>query len=261
MEQEDKLKSRLEFLEEQILKSKSESKEEELSYAIIDYKLYREQYRNILQTNLYFLEIKADNDLFYKIEITEENIEQAIDAIKLDLERHFDTVSIKGLGCWNHRGNIEYYFQHRYQAFSYSLNNADATPRRRKAHLVVHQANANYFKFGDIKPVLRDLRRMKPKQLGEHEQEILEDKPLDKVLLSLYIRHGMQKSKDEDIHIGRPLGKTESRHKFLAKPKNKAIANVLKKGLSLRQTAEEVGVSVNTVRKVKAILEQDYTQS
>ena len=47
--------------------------------------------------------------------------------------------------------------------------------------------------------------------------------------------------------------------KFLSKPKNKAIASVLKKGLSLRQTASEVGVSVNTVRKVKAALLQKHS--
>lgn len=241
-EQEDKFKSRLEFLEKQILKSKSELIEKELSYAITDYKLTLEQYRNILKTNLYFLEIKADNDVLHKIEVTKENIEQAMDAIKLDLERHFDTVSIKSLGCWNYRGSIEYYFKHRYQAFNYSLDNS-----------------VNYFKFDDIKPVLRDLRRMKPKQLGEHEREILEDKPFDKVLLSLYIRHGMQISVNDGIHIGRPLHRCESAEKFLAKPKNQMVIAVLKKGFSLRQTASEAGVSVNTVRKVKAVLEQNYS--
>ena len=70
---------------------------------------------------------------------------------------------------------------------------------------------------------------MKPKQLNDREKEILENKPFDKTLLSLYIRHGMQKSKDFDIHMGRPFGETESIKKFLAKPKNKAIASVLKK--------------------------------
>ncbi len=237
-EQESRLKSRLEFLEEQIIKSKSESASEDLSYAITDYKLYREQYRRILKASLYFFEIKADNELFHKIGVTTEDIEPQISAIELDLNQHFDTVSIKGLGFWNHRGNIEYYFQHRYQEFNYPLGN-----------------KPGYFKFDDVKPVLRDLRRMKPKQLCECEREILEDKPLDKVLLSLYIRHGMQKS---EAHIGRPLAQVESAEKFLAKPKNQVVIAVLKKGLSLRQTASEAGVSVNTVRKVKAALEQNH---
>ncbi|MDJ0904220.1 MAG: competence protein CoiA family protein [Xenococcus sp. MO_188.B8] len=236
-EQELRLKSRLEFLEEQIIKSKSESASEDLSYAITDYRLYREQYRKILRASLYFFEIKADNGISHKIGVTFGDIEQSISEIKLDLNQHFDTVSIKGLGFWSNRGNIEYYFQHRYQAFNYSLGN-----------------NASYFKFDDVKPVLRDLRRMKPKQLCEREREILEDKALDKVLLSLYIRHGMQKS---EAHIGRPLAQRESTEKFLAKPKNQVVIAVLKKGLSLRQTASEAGVSVNTVRKVKAALEQN----
>ncbi len=37
------------------------------------------------------------------------------------------------------------------------------------------------------------------------------------------------------------------------------VIAVLKKELSLRQTASEAGVSVNTVRKVKAVLEQNYS--
>ena len=74
-------------------------------------------------------------------------------------------------------------------------------------------------------------------------------------MLSLHIRQGMQKSKLSGVHIGRSRGETESIKKFLSKPKNKAIATVLKKGLSLRQAAKETGASVNTVRKVKAALE------
>ena len=62
----------------------------------------------------------------------------------------------------------------------------------------------------------------------------------------------MQRAKHKNIHIGRPKGETESQAQFLAKPKNKEIATVLKKGLSLRKIAKETGTSVNTVRKVKA---------
>ncbi|WP_051036139.1 hypothetical protein [Stanieria cyanosphaera] len=69
----------------------------------------------------------------------------------------------------------------------------------------------------------------------------------------------MLKAKRNGTHIGRPKGETESTKNFLAKPKNKAIALCLKKGLSLRQTAKETRVSVNTVRKVKAALESGST--
>ena len=151
------------------------------------------------------------------------------------------------MGFWNHRGNIEYYFRHRYQEFNYTITHCD-----------VEDSIANddsYFKFNDIKPVLRDLRRMKPKQFCAQEIEILENKPFNKILRSLYIRHGMQKSKEKNIHIGRKKGDVESTQKFLNKPKNKTIATELKKGLSIRKTAEKTGAAINTVRKVKDLLD------
>lgn len=101
---------------------------------------------------------------------------------------------------------------------------------------------------------MRDLRRMKSKQLSDRELEILENKPFEKTLLSLYIRHGMQKSLDCNIHIGRPKDKTESIKKFLTKEKNKPVIKAIEKGLSLRACARETGVSINTVRKVKAAM-------
>lgn len=210
-----------------------------LTELIIDYQIYLLQMKRILSNSLYFLEIKADGEIYHKIGITTRDIEQRIPEIKRDLAQHFSSVSIKGLGFWQYRGNVEYYFKYRYRKYNSRIGSL-----------------TEYFKFDDVKPVLRDLRRMKPKQLSPREKEILENKPFDKTLLSLYIRDGMQKSKDCNIHIGRPKGETESTKQFLAKPKNKAIAIVLKKEFSLRQTASEVGVSVNTVRKVKAALLQ-----
>ena len=151
------------------------------------------------------------------------------------------------MGFWNHRGNIEYYFRHRYQEFNYTIT---------KCRIEDTIANGDsYFKFNDIEPVLRDLRRMKPKQFCAKEIEILENKPFNKILRSLYIRHGMQKSKEKNIHIGRKKGDVESTQKFLNKPKNKTIATELKKGLSIRKTAEKTGAAINTVRKVKDLLD------
>ena len=250
--QEPRIIEKLEQIEENLLDQKdfipqrnllsypTSVKEEKqiLQEIIIDYQIYLLQYRRILSNNLYFLEIKADGEIYHKIGITTREIEQRIPEIERDLKQHFESVSIKGLGFWQHRGNVEYYFKYRYKKFNHRIGSL-----------------TEYFKFDDVKPVLRDLRRMKPKQLSDREQEILENKPFEKTLLSLYICHGMQKSKECNIHIGRPKDKTESTKKFLAKPKNKAIASVLKKGLSLRQTAKETGASVNTVRKVKAALE------
>ena len=215
-----------------------EEEKQTLQELTIDYQIYLLQYRRILSNSLYFLEIKADDELYHKIGVTTRNIEPRISEIKRDLALHFSSVSIKGLGVWSHRGNVEYYFKYRYRKFNHPIGSL-----------------TEYFKFdGDVKSVLRDLRRMKPKQLSQIEQEILGNKPFDKTLLSLYIRHGMQKSKDGNIHIGRPKGETESTKQFLAKPKNQAITTVLKKGLSVRQTAKVTNASVNTVRKVRRLL-------
>ena len=155
------------------------------------------------------------------------------------------------MGFWNHRSNIEYYFRHRYQEFNYTITHCD-----------VEDSIANddsYFKFNDIKPVLRDLRRMKPKQFCAKEIEILENKPFERILRSLYIRHGMQQSKEKNIHIGRKKGDVESTQKFLNKPKNKTIATELKKGLSIRKTAKNTEASINTVRKVKKLLDESLS--
>lgn len=243
---EDEIGERKEFLANYsihpLLGTSRKVQKQELQEIIIDYKIYLLQYRRILTNSLYFLEIQVDGDVFHKIGVTTRELEQRISEIKRDLAQHFRSVSIKGLGFWSHRGNVEYYFKYRYRKFNSKIGSL-----------------TEYFKFDDVKPVLRDLRRIKSQELNAREKEILENKPFDKTLLSLYIRYGMQKSKDCNIHIGRPKGQTESIKQFLAKPQNQAIALCLKKGLSLRQTAKEVGVSVNTVRKVKAMLEKDYT--
>lgn len=208
---------------------------------VTDYQIFLLEYQKILSNKLYFWEIQADDELYYRIEITTLSSQERIPEIQRELYKHFQDVSIKELGLWDHRGNVEYYFKYRYRKFNHPIGSL-----------------TEYFKFKDIKPVLRDLRQMKSKQLSDREREILENKPFEKTLLSLYIRHGMEKAKDSNIHIGRPKGETESTQKFLSKPKNQAIITVLKKGSSLRQTAKEVGVSVNTVRKVKAALEKEY---
>lgn len=240
---EDEIGERKELLSQYSLHplygTSREVQKQEFQDIITDYQIFLRQYQRILSNSLYFLEIIADSEIYHKIGVTTRDIEQRISEIKRDLTKHFSSVSIKGLGIWEHRGNVEYYFKYRYRKFSHPIG-----------------CLTEYFKFDDVKPVLRDLRRIKPKQLSDREREILDNKPFEKSLLSLYIRYGMQKAKQENIHIGRPKGETESPKKFLSKPRNKAIATVLKKGLSLRQTASEAGVSVNTVRKVKAALEQ-----
>lgn len=143
--QEPILIDKLTYYEQDIIQAK-ETNSIDLKDKITDYEIYRNQYRYILRASLYFLEITTELDVFYKIGITTRQLAQRIAEIKQELSQFFPSVSIKGLGFWKHRGNVEHYFKHRYRKYRYSLANY-----------------TEYFKFEDIKPILRDLRRMKPK--------------------------------------------------------------------------------------------------
>jgi hypothetical protein len=60
------------------------------------------------------------------------------------------------LGTWDHRGNVEPYFKYRYRRYQRLIGNL-----------------TEYFTFEDVKPILRDLRRMQPKTLNKLENDIL----------------------------------------------------------------------------------------
>ena len=66
------------------------------------------------------------------------------------------------------------------------------------------------------------------------------------------IKTGMQRAKNWGTHTGRPKGSGDSREQFLHKPSSIAIIAALDRGLSVRSVAFSVGVSPNTVQKVKA---------
>ena len=85
-------------------------------------------------------------------------------------------------------------------------------------------------------------------------EELLEE-PLREERRSLAIKTGMKRAAHWGTHIGRPA-REETEKEFLAKPSSQRIASVLDEGLSLRKAAEAAGASVNTVRKVKALLEK-----
>ena len=213
--------------------------QEKLRESIVNFQIYCLRYQAVVAKSLYFLKIESDNKVFYKIGTTSRDIEGRIREIKYDLSKVLNQkFSISLLGIWKHRGNLEYYFKYLYEEFNLSLGKL-----------------TEYFEFPHIESVLTELNSLEARKLQDFERELLE-KPLDKFLLSRSIRQGMQKSKLDGNHIGRPSTSNESTERFLAKPKNQAVIAVLKKGLSLRQTASEAGVSVNTVRKVKAALEK-----
>lgn len=80
--------------------------------------------------------------------------------VEKDLLAHYQTVAIRVLGTWSHRGNVELYFKHRYRDFNYSIGSL-----------------TEYYKFNteDAVFVLRDLQEMETKVLSSVEIDILED--------------------------------------------------------------------------------------
>lgn len=132
----------------------------DLAYRLTDLKLYRAQLQRILSSSLYFLEIQTDKDILYKIGVTTRPIKDRLAEIKLDLTAHYQTVAIKVLVTWLHRGNIELYFKHRYRNFNYPIGSL-----------------TEYYKFDteDIKIVLSDLQQMLPLVLSQVEIDILEE--------------------------------------------------------------------------------------
>lgn len=211
--------------------------------AITDLRLYRAQWRRLLSCSLYFLEVQPTG--VYKIGVTTREILERIDEIQADLRRHAgdEKYRITVLGTWTARGNVELYFKHRYAAA-----NTPVGPL------------TEYFKFDDVAPALRDLRRMKDKGLTPLEAGVLGGNPSpveERLRLAeveqrrrAAIRVGMQKASARGKHVGRPTSSDEA---FLAEPKHVAGWEALQRGLSLRKAAAEAGISVNTLQKVRRL--------
>ncbi len=127
-----------------------------LDERLADLLIYRAQLRRILVNSLYFLEVKADGNCFYKIGVTTRLIEERIAEVQRDVRAHYSDVAVSLLGLWKHRGNVELYFKHRYQPFNYRIGKL-----------------TEYFQFPNVKVVLQDLYEMKPKTLSDVEVDVL----------------------------------------------------------------------------------------
>ncbi|MBD6619788.1 GIY-YIG nuclease family protein [Komarekiella sp. 'clone 1'] len=134
----------------------------DLAYRLTDLKLYRAQLQRILSCTLYFLEIQTNIGNLHKIGVTQRPVTMRIAEVKMDLLTHYSSAAIKVLGTWEHRGNIELYFKHRYRDFNHPIGSL-----------------TEYYKFNteDAKIVLYDLQQMKTKVLCPDEIDIFEDKP------------------------------------------------------------------------------------
>jgi hypothetical protein len=84
--------------------------------------------------------------------VTTRSIEERIAEVQRDVKAHYSDVAVNLLGLWEHRGNVELYFKHRYQPFNYRIGKL-----------------TEYFTFPDVKPILNDLHSMEPKLLSAVE--------------------------------------------------------------------------------------------
>ena len=121
-----------------------------------DLQIYRAQLRRNLVNSLYFLEVKADGQTFYKIGITTRSIEERIAEVQRDVRAHYSDVVVNLLGLWESRGNVDLYFKHRYKAFNYRIGKL-----------------TEYFAFPDVKAVLNDLYGMESKVLSAVEVDAI----------------------------------------------------------------------------------------
>lgn len=79
---------------------------------------------------------------------------------------------------------------------------------------------------------------------------------LETVRLSQRIKSGVEEARRNGKILGRPEGSTSDIYlKIKTNPKYKTAAKALKDGTSLRKTAAFADISVNTVRKIKAAIE------
>lgn len=129
--------------------------EKVLAEKLADLQIYQLQLQRILRFTLYFLEIKVDNRTLHKIGVTSRNIKERLPEIERDLKQHYSKININVLGTWQHRGNVELYFKHRYQEFNYRIGKL-----------------TEYYKFEDVNPVLEDLYSMQPKILKDEELKV-----------------------------------------------------------------------------------------
>ena len=79
-----------------------------------------------------------------------------------------------------------------------------------------------------------------------HNRNFIEHRRLQKI--------GIEKAKKKGVYVGRGKGTKESAEVFLNKAKSRKIIKYLSQGESIRRTALLSNSSINTVRKVKALV-------
>ncbi len=106
-------------------------------------------------------QLKCDRKTLHKIGVTSRtmgdlakpaSLHGRLPEIERDLQQHYSTIAIDVLGTWQHRGNVELYFKHRYKNFNYRIGKL-----------------TEYYRFKNIESVLDDLSSMQQKVLKSDE--------------------------------------------------------------------------------------------
>uniref|UniRef100_UPI0011B1FBE0 GIY-YIG nuclease family protein n=1 Tax=Chlorogloea sp. CCALA 695 TaxID=2107693 RepID=UPI0011B1FBE0 len=210
--------------------------QKELRVRLTDLRIYGAQMRKILLASLYYLKVQADEKILYKIGITTRPMSKRLAEIYWDLRSHYQTVEIEVLNVWAHRGNAEKYFKYRYSNFNYPIGSL-----------------TEYFKFADpdeTQSVGHDLHEMEAKILSPVEQDILAGKQ-DEFLAALLADGRICDSAYAGLRL-----ESELKQSFLSRPSSQRVIAALHQGCSLREAAVMAFVSIETARKVLAIMQK-----
>ena len=97
-----------------VVEKNQKQNRENLEFVWIDFQIYSAQYQRVMKSNLYFLSISTETKIFYKIGVTERNIEERVKEINKELSKFYTNLSILVIGIWSNCGNIEHYFKYKY---------------------------------------------------------------------------------------------------------------------------------------------------
>lgn len=241
-----------------------------------DLNIYRAQVKRVYSQQLYLLLIEHTAGTLYKLGVTARPIEQRIEEVKRDLKPFIDIRHIEALRLLRNQGAVERYAHHRYQAHRAAmglLTEYYTFDKDQRRNLLSDLTRLGDRELMEVEPAALDSYTKNARSRADllsqvilglpsdveiaiqltREKEALEHQQLEqKEAHRQATREGIQAARAAGRNHGRPAG-GENQHQILAKYPD--VVQALNTGLSLRKAAEATGVAVNTVRRVKAVLD------
>lgn len=213
---------------------------EDVMTAVIDLRLYRAQLRRLLSASLYLLEVQAsDGRTLYKIGVTGRDVGERAAEVQASLRPFLgEDVSVTPLRVAMGRGTVERYALHRWRDAQQQIGTM-----------------TEFIQLDGRRAILSEFTRLGDLQPTALEQAIIagDPAPIENEWRgqqrSAAIVAGMQQARADGVHIGRPADDAAA---IVAN--YPGVVTAVHDGLSLRKAAQQAGVAVNTVRKVKAAL-------